>query len=610
LIVECYEETSPDAFAQLGIPALGWRDERDALFEPLQLREETDYLIDVTVISTLEAAQAAWRDDRAWPLQPRLASVYTTDPPKRWRATGEYVKVSGRLNFRSHAGISDLAPRGQSPRLIEVVPRKLGYFQDFASLLSLISDQVVELLLRLDDPTAARFSVGEALRLDPKILLFQLRRLMSDEHLISAIETILDRPRSRMITTQEFARTGRVGLPSPDLIAPSIAQCRVDRGGPLSRLFRGFTPSTLPAFTKRETIDTPEQRYIKAFLEELDALLSALQTTLNVPEFRASRAQVEEWSAIVRDWLTHPLWRDVGAMLTMPANSQVLQRASGYREVLAADLALNSGIRFAWPGGGSVATSLDGDIRPVSDLYEFWCFFVLRSILQTVCGSQAESGSIITRSADGLRVELRRGRQSRTAFIYHRGDREARVTLFYNRRFPRIPPQDRWSGSYTAVFRPDVSILVSVASGGEGGPTIDHWLHFDAKYRLEISTLTTALASELVAAEEDNISATEAQSETYRRENLDEMHSYRDGVLGTRGAYLIYPGSGADETIFIRHPLERYPVSRYRIPSVGAFQLRPTHVVGQASGLSSFISQALAELVGEGRDYEEEEGLF
>ena len=74
--------------------------------------------------------------------------------------------------------------------------------------------------------------------------------------------------------------------------------------------------------------------------------------------------------------------------------------------------------------------------------------------------------------------------RSRVTFIYRQeAGKTVKVALFYNRRFQR-PSRNllTWEGSYTAAFDPDYSIAVTVT---EGAVVQKHWLHFDAKYRLE-----------------------------------------------------------------------------------------------------------------------------
>src|SRR5205809_7693561 len=69
-------------------------------------------------------------------------------------------------------------------------------------------------------------------------------------------------------------------------------------------------------------------------------------------------------------------------------------------------------------------------------------------------------------------------------FIYRQDSvKNIKVSLFYNRRFRR-PSRNllSWDGSYTAFFDPDYSISITVDHGASAQK---HWLHFDAKYRLE-----------------------------------------------------------------------------------------------------------------------------
>src|SRR5690606_24056066 len=99
--------------------------------------------------------------------------------------------------------------------------------------------------------------------------------------------------------------------------------------------------------------------------------------------------------------------------------------------------------------------------RPVNELYEYWCFFLLRRTLSELClAEMPRPHSFIDTSNGGLQVHLQRGIRSRASFVYRReGERVLTVNLFYNRRFTR-PTRSLafWHGSYTANFHPDYSL--------------------------------------------------------------------------------------------------------------------------------------------------------
>jgi predicted component of viral defense system (DUF524 family) len=94
------------------------------------------------------------------------------------------------------------------------------------------------------------------------------------------------------------------------------------------------------------------------------------------------------------------------------------------------------------------------------------------------------------------------------------------------------------------------------------------------------------------------------------------MHTYRDGILSTRGAYILFPGDGAGmrlegktQNFFIRHPSAFRGEAGFTFPSVGAFDLCPGRDESQLPVLKSFLSNVL-EVVATGKPYQEERGLF
>ena len=61
-----------------------------------------------------------------------------------------------------------------------------------------------------------------------------------------------------------------------------------------------------------------------------------------------------------------------------------------------------------------------------------------------------------------------------------------------------------WEGSYTAAFDPDFSLAITVTAGAV---VQKHWLHFDAKYRLEPAEVADILhdsGDELMADTDDD----------------------------------------------------------------------------------------------------------
>jgi hypothetical protein len=166
--------------------------------------------------------------------------------------------------------------------------------------------------------------------------------------------------------------------------------------------------------------------------------------------------------------------------------------------------------------------------------------------------------------------------------------------LFFNRRFRPYPEEQwgKWSGTYSVSFDPDISIAVETS-------TESHWLNFDAKYRLERFQWEDA-----AQGTERDYSA--PQQQAYRQDDLNKMHCYRDAILGTRGAYVLYPGQPLEAPVpYLRRA--EMPRRGFAFPSIGAFPLRPGSIEQQA-GLTAFIRESVSRLVS-GQGYREEEGF-
>lgn len=270
-------------------------------------------------------------------------------------------------------------------------------------------------------------------------------------------------PHSKLLERIDFVRIEEVEEADAELIADGFDTSELASGGPLARMFRGYTPTALPQRECFETLDTPENRYAKAFLEHCALIARQLEARMGARGRRASEREARAWAVTLDEALQHSMWRGVGQLGHIPANSQALLRKRGYKELFRFDLSLRMSLSLEWHQGAELADGLIGDVRPVNQIYEYWCFFVLREALLGMC-NEAGGGNFITLSKDGLRVELAKGRRSecRFEFVAPNGNR-VMVSLFYNRRFLRSKnPRTDWSGSYTASFDPDFSIVASL----------------------------------------------------------------------------------------------------------------------------------------------------
>ncbi|AAQ57687.1 restriction endonuclease-like protein [Chromobacterium violaceum] len=615
-LVSADEEVDAKQFSSGGLPPMCWRAGGE-LFEPFQLREDTDYFVDVTVpLPIVETCQRA-ATHSAWPFNLRLASAFTREPVKRWREIEvggrQHTIVTGQLRLRSHAGVLDLGTELGGSLRAEVVCRKLQYFDEFKSLLDGLAEKATELLLAYDTPVSLSFGLSQEQAGNDAALHFLLRYVMSPLQLPAAFAEVLNTPHARLVERLEVKPIEEVEEGHTDLISDHLDVSSLGQGGPLARFFGGYTPRELPQRETFESHDTPENRYAKALLEHCRLLAQRLEVRMGARKRKAAEREAKSWSLQLDELLQHGLWREVGPLGQLPANSQIMLRGRGYKELFRLDLSLRMSLGLAWSHGTDLADGLVGDSRPVNQIYEYWCFFVLRDVLRSLC-LETGGGNFLSVSADGLRVQLAKGRRSECRFEYTCGNGTSLgVSLFYNRRFlrPRVPQND-WSGSYTAAFDPDYSILIR----SPNGPA--HWLHFDAKYRLERQQAEAMFEADEDSDDDAGVMADyEAELvRVHKQEDLFKMHTYRDGILSTRGAYVLFPGDGVggqtvnpNPNLFVRHPSALGSPADQLVPSVGAFPLTPEGSGGQVEAISELLKATLEE-VGAGAPYEEERGWF
>lgn len=327
---------------------------------------------------------------------------------------------------------------------------------------------------------------------------------------------------------------------------------------PLARALRGHVPRRVEELRVRSTVDTPENRFVKAFLDQADGVVERMRdaATGRAEDGRRFHQRVladceamgRALARVRRDgrWL----WDQVGRMTYLPAGSTVLQMRRGYREVLGHFVRLRMATRL--PLSPRDARQLL-ELKDIALLYELWTYFMVVEAVTKRVGPPIQALQVTTDSDWGH--EIRQG----MAVIWPGG-----LRLAYNPTFSR-GARDAARQSYSVPLRPDIALTVADGPG--------RGLHLlDAKFRLQrvldLVGADPALGS--VAQEHpvegyadgtaiDGNEAGERQLEaeerrgTFKRADLYKMHTYRDAIHGARSVWALYPG---DEPRFF--PAQRH----------------------------------------------------
>ena len=444
--IQAYLEEKQDEFA---FPQITFQEEK-ILFFPLQLRENTEYMCEITLQGTKEEVeeQRIASANNAWPFtNSKLDTIYIRNDKRYWNRGEDINKnpttmVTGKLNFKSHVGLADLSLGAGEKLFIEVITYKLDYYEDFRSLLNGIADQLVNLILQIGQATGANFETDYNNESEDYIKIIYLRQMFMDNELQSSLEYIMKNPNAKLTTQQLHVKLAELTNPNIYIISSKAGFLKYNLGGPLRNQFSGYTPTELFETYKYETYDTPENRYIKNFLEDIlsDCQRIAISIEKNYLHnknsnisWQATMNELNQWLNMLYEWLAEPFWKDIGMMQYMPSNSQTLQKKEGYRNILKADLKYQLGIKLKW-GSKLIYDQYSGEIKPIYELYEIWCYFRLREVLVSIFGIE-KTTDLWKIENDNFIINLKKGVTSKTSFEGDYCNHKLLVDLYYNRLF-------------------------------------------------------------------------------------------------------------------------------------------------------------------------------
>jgi uncharacterized protein len=332
----------------------------------------------------------------------------------------------------------------------------------YPKFLRALIDDLIRYLVSMPFDWGAPTEFPTEERVQPPSPIFVLHVLAQNaQRICHALQTIWRNPHRRLVTEERWVLLSEASSVDADTILMMLQHpehLRPYRGGSLSTLaqrLKGKVPERVFERRVTETLDTPENRFIKRFMDIVLYWCDELQRLNYWQKAQSHQPDLQTLREFVRFLRADPLFADVGELEIFPASSQVLLRRDGYRECLQVYRLLH--IARA-PIFDRLQDAIDN--RRIDQLYEFWCFFRLAEELCEILGNgQPKFKGTLESDEGGLRyglsAELGKGCQ-----------------LVYNRTFSH----GKGSGhSYSVSLRPDFSLM-------KGGQPL---VVFDAKFRFD-----------------------------------------------------------------------------------------------------------------------------
>lgn len=467
---------------------------------------------------------------------------------------------------------------------LEVRSIKQSYREDYRQMLSDITECCSELLMQEKSPAMQRFTVNP--ECDPKTDYQRfafVKSIIDSESFNEALHQVQQNPVRRWAISEESCKVNHVKR------LGSLEQKQLVRGGNRISVPRRHhlyslletLPRSIVVKSKEETIDIPENRFVKFVLQSFLAFCSSISN--NIFASKQLKYESDQICKKIQRMLVMPVFRNLSQLRMLPLNSPILQKKEGYREVLQKWLMFDMASRLTWAAGEDV---YEAGKKNVATLYEYWLFFKLKDIFSKKFNIHPiENDQLITVDKGKLSLSLKQGRQIVMKGEYATETRLLQVCFYYNRTFMSTQDNYEVSGSWTKDMRPDFTLSIwpvgMKMKDAERQEIITH-IHFDAKYRVEKLNFDVDISEKEL---DDNLLERKKEEEkgTYKNADLYKMHTYKDAIKRTSGAYILYPGD-------INRPLKGY---HEIIPGLGAFAISPRNYDSSLQDFNQFIDEVI-----------------
>lgn len=510
----------------------------------------------------------------------------------------KFGKHKGSINPNIYVGTHSLEINSSSILLpIEVRSVKSEYRSDYRYMLENITERCTDLIMQIDSPITQHFETD--FNKNPETLYQRfsfIKSLINSLEFEEAVQKIVSNPTTKWEDEHEekdIRRIRRFNQKNLKQLVTKSNRMELSNDHYLNKSFGlSSIPTKIDSTRKIESLDTAENRFIKHALEEF--LFFCENCDLKFEKYSTAKFESSTLVTKISTLLNQSFFKQISRPTSLKLNSPVLQRKSGYREVLNAWLKFDLAAKLIWHGGDNV---YDAGKKDIATLYEYWLFFKLLDLFKEVFEIEPKSiEELIQYDKGQLSLNLKQGTAIAMQGVYKSPSRNLNIQFSYNRSFGggKTFPN---SGSYTTTLRPDYTLSIwpeeiTDARDAEKTELITH-IHFDAKYKVKNFYELISKSKDEELSEEENIELIKEETEeikkgTFKNQDLLKMHAYKDAIRRTGGAYVLYPGEGEDEPFRGFHEL---------IPGLGAFVIKPNKDEKDKDHLKTFIQKVIANFI-------------
>lgn len=428
----------------------------------------------------------------------------------------------GQKNFGSSIGYSTFTVYLDGRKIvrftIEVFPSKIRYKEDYLALRRDLINEIYNLIFDFIDVTHQNFSTGKTTNSSLAEYYSILKKIA--ENLVKSIDRILRQPHHVLVKTHEMVATHKVKT-----VDNATIKWITNHYSTTYDSNHRIIAQKLPACKKQLTYDVPENQFVKFIINKIIKKISLIKSKLNTDNYGKEQVfkQLTKINTELNARLHNTFLAEVGQMKNAQISSLVFNMAPGYRELYKNYLLLSHGL------------NIQGDpfnipLKKLSQLYEYWCFVKMYSMLKEYY--PISNQSLITADRNGLSVKLFTGDQQQIVMSKNEGDQ---IILTYNKAYKGLPTVDQ---------KPDTVLKITKTDH----KSFNIQYIFDAKYRIDMAEKGSNYSN--VYKEPGPVEDT-----------INTMHRYRDAIVNDEdnpryrimvGAFVLFPYSEEEEK-FRRH---------------------------------------------------------
>ena len=425
-----------------------------------------------------------------------------------------------------------------------VASPKLDTKSDLQQITALINQEYENYVFDYLTLTFSSFSLVRTER-NNNIIWLSIFKNVVDEYFRS-VRFIMSRPNNKPIRKTYYSRPERIRRWSPQQ----------------EERYRDLGKDAEMHFFRNErienTINTRENRFVKYSLHvlgkkfrEVFAEVSSIYKDMDYDERKA----LQGYNKLFRQLETASFFSKVGEFEGFRQESAILQQRNGYSQIYKAWLMLKNSLEL-------VDGKTDIGMKKIWELYEIWCFLVMKRLIAKVLGIDLNDTDNIHENKSEMLNTMLKSEMSHSVEFINSSNGDV-VRLEYQHTYNRSSKEFKTT---TTGQRPDIVVTIKKPDG-----FILTYL-YDAKYRVQDDKNDGEL-DEGVDIDLADYPLPDA---------INQMHRYRDAIYyaikederprGKEiiGGYILFPGRTEGNSIE-----NRYFYKSIKQVNIGAFPLLP-----------------------------------